>query len=323
MKNYRRMLGYALTVVILFFLVRTLYSSWAQVIQSGFKFTLNAPLVAVSLVLLVIARAFAVEAWRRILIALGEYVGFTFAMRVWFLSNLARYVPGNIWQVAAMMAMVEEKGVSKTNALLSQVIYTSIALSMAGLFGLEFIFERTELLAGIPELARMPYVQYAPLLGAIAFIALIAVFSAPHSYRLIVSVARRITKRQLVAPDHTLVRGVVPPLLSMAMWLVNGIAFFLFVASITQTPPSQLVSFIAINAGAYFIGYVTFITPSGLGFREAALAIMLGVFFPVPVAVAISLAARVWSTIGELLGVIFVSSAPERVVAQWREGKAR
>ncbi len=322
MKNYRRLLGYLLTIIILFFLARTLYTSWAQVVESGFTFTFNAPLVAVSLALLVIARAFAVEAWRRILIALGDNIGFTFAMRVWFLSNLARYVPGNIWQVAAMMAMVEEKGVSKTNALLSQIIYTSIALSIAGLFGLEFVFGRTEILSGIMNVAQVPFAQYAPVIGAIAFFALIIAFSAPHSYRLIVAIAGRVTRRQLAAPDHSLARGVVPPLFSTTMWIVNGIALYLFIASITETDLSQLTAYIAINAGAYFIGYVSFITPSGLGFREAALAIMLSVFFPVPVAVAISLAARVWSTVGELLGVVAIWGVPSREKFI-RAGKAR
>jgi hypothetical protein len=117
-------------------------------------------------------------------------------------------VPGNIWQVAAMMALVEEKGVSKTNALLSQIIYTSIALSIAGLFGLEFVFDRTEILSGIMDVARLPFAQNAPMIGALAFIALIAVFSAPQSYRLIVAAAARLSRRSLAARPY-LRRGIV------------------------------------------------------------------------------------------------------------------
>jgi uncharacterized membrane protein YbhN (UPF0104 family) len=61
-----------------------------------------------------------------------------------------------------------------------------------------------------------------------------------------------------------------------------------------------------MNAGAYWIGYVSFVTPSGLGFREGALAWMLAGFFPAPVAVALSLVTRLWTTAGELLGVTLV-----------------
>jgi uncharacterized membrane protein YbhN (UPF0104 family) len=95
------------------------------------------------------------------------------------------------------------------------------------------------------------------------------------------------------------------------MWLTNGLAFYLFVSSTTEISPAQLPAFIAMNAGAYWIGYVSLITPSGLGFREGALAWMLSSFFPAPVAVALSLVTRLWSTAGELLGVVLVWVVPE------------
>ena len=322
MKNYRRLIGYLITLLILFFLGRTLYTSWSQVVESGFQFNFNAPLLIVSLVLLVVARGFAVEAWRRILIALGEYITFTIGMRVWFISNLARYIPGNVWQVAAMITLVEEKGVGKTNALISQIIYTAIALAIAGLIGLGFVFAQPQILNGIVNIAQLPYVQAAPWVGGAACIALVAVFSAPHSYRLIVNLASRITHRELTAPDHSFARGLIPPLYSIAMWVTNGLAFYLFVASITPVAPAQLSAFIAMNAAAYWIGYVSFITPSGLGFREAALALMLAIFFPTPVAIALSLVTRLWSTAGELLGVVTIWGLPSRKMLA-REDDAR
>jgi len=310
MKNTKRILGYLMTPLILCFLARTLYTTWSQVVENGFLFTFNTPLLAVSLVLLVVARGFAVEAWRRILIALGEQLGFTCGMRVWVLSNLTRYIPGNNWQVTTMIAMIQDKGVSKTNALLSQIIYTAIALSIAGLVGLSFLLDRPEIFRGGVAIAPLPFMPYVPPVGAMSCIALIAIFSTPHSYRRLIALTARITHRNLSAPDHTWARGIVPPLFSSAMWLTNGIAFYLFLTSVTAANPVPLATSIAINAGAYFIGYVSFIAPSGLGFREAALALMLGVFLPVPVAVVLALAARLWSTAGELLGVATIWSIP-------------
>ncbi|MCI0475472.1 MAG: hypothetical protein L0Y55_04440, partial [Anaerolineales bacterium] len=167
MKNYRRILGYALTLVILFFLIRTLYATWSQVANSGFEFSFDGTLLLASLALLVVARAFAVEAWRRIVISLGDYFDFAFGARVWFLSNLTRYVPGNIWQVATMMVMVGERGVSKTNALLSQVIYTALALAIAGLFGVMFILVRPDLFSAIvPSFIAAS----APIIAALALV---------------------------------------------------------------------------------------------------------------------------------------------------------
>ncbi len=308
-KELRRVAGFVLALAILFFLGQLLYRTWGDLSKSGFKFEFDLPWLVVSLALLVIARAFAVEAWRRILISLGERFSFAFGARVWFLSNLTRYVPGNIWQVATMMVMVEQKGVSKTNALLSQVIYTAIALAMAGLLGVMLILVRPEILNGALPVS---VAASAPLAAALAFIALIVFFALPPVNRLIVTLTARVTRREIAAPAPTFARGIVPPVFSLAKWLVEGLAFYLFVDSITPTPLAQLPAFIAMNAGAYWIGYASFITPSGLGFREGALAFMLASFFPAPVAVALSLVTRLWSTAGEILGAVLAVNIGEK-----------
>ncbi|MBI4674887.1 MAG: hypothetical protein HY741_24870, partial [Chloroflexi bacterium] len=98
-------------------------------------------------------------------------------------------------------------------------------------------------------------------------------------------------------------QGLAPPLFSFTMWTLNGFAFWLFVRSITEISIAAIPAFIGMNAAAYFIGYASFITPSGLGFREASLAFFLNAFFPAPIAVSIAFLTRLWSIGGELLGV--------------------
>lgn len=302
-QKIKRTVGVILALAVIVFLVRLLLQTWNDLAATGFQFQFDLPRLIVSLMLLVVARGFAVEAWRRILISLGEYFPFGFGARVWFLSNLTRYVPGNIWQVATMMVMVEQRGVSKTNALLSQVSYTALALAIAGLLGLLFIVIRPDALAGLldPSIAG-----FAPFIAGVGFALLIIIFALPITHRLIVAITARIMRHEINVPTPTFARGLVPPIFSLLMWLTNGIAFYLFTSSITPTPVEQLPAFIAMNAGAYWIGYVSFITPSGLGFREGALAWMLSNFFPAPFAIALSLVARFWTTAGELLGVSLV-----------------
>jgi uncharacterized membrane protein YbhN (UPF0104 family) len=288
MKNIRRYLGYALTLIILAFLAQTVYSSWSQVAASGFTFAFNAPLVALALVLLIVGRMGAVEAWRTVLAALGARVGFRVAYRLWIYSNLARYIPGNIWQVAAMAVLAEEHGVSKTNVVLSQAIYTSIALAICGLFGLTLL----------------PLGANYLILVLIIFVATIILFALPPVFRLVVYLAARVMKKEPHDPSLTFWRGLTPSLYSALMWTINGIALFCFLAAITnQVTIANLPALIAMNSAAYWLGYVSFITPSGLGIREGALALMLATIFPAPVAAALALIVRLWSTAAELLSV--------------------
>ncbi|MBM3129391.1 MAG: hypothetical protein FJ009_12295 [Chloroflexi bacterium] len=302
-RSLKRILGYALAIGVLFFLGRVLVQTWDQVAASDFRFEFDALPLAVSLGLLFIARVFAVEAWRRILLSLGERMDLGFGVRAWFLSNLTRYIPGNIWQVATLMVMLNARGISKTNTLLSQAIYTALALTIAGIIGAFFLVVRPDLVSawGAPTLGA-----FAPLLAALAFALVVVVFALPATNRWIVALTARVLRRELAAPAPSFARGLAPPLFSTLMWVANGVAFFLFIVSLTPLAPEHLPAFIAINAGAYWIGYVSFVTPSGLGFREGALALMLATYFPTPIAVALSLAARLWSTLGELLGVVIV-----------------
>ncbi len=292
--TWRRAIGWLLAIAILFFLARTLLSTWNQIAASGFAFQFNFPLLLVSTLLLIPARSFAVEAWRRILRALGNPISLRFALYAWFVSNLARFIPGNVFQLAAMFMLAERAGVSKLNIVLSQTVYAAIALSVAALYGLTLL--------PIPA-------QMIPLV-ALAFLALILLLALPAVFQLMLNVSARVLQSvrrntEITTPrvTTTFLQNLIPPLCSVTMWTLNGIAFWLFVRSMTEISIDALPAFIGMNAGAYFIGYVSFITPSGLGFREASLAFFLGAFFPAPVAVAIAFLARLWSIAGEFLGV--------------------
>ncbi len=292
--TWRRAIGWLLALAILFFLVRTLWSSWGQVVQSGITFHFDVPLLLVSVFLLVPGRSFAVEAWRRILRALGNSIPFRFAIYAWFVSNLARFIPGNVFQLAAMMALTERAGVSKINIVLSQAVYAVMALSVAALYGLTLL----------------PLPPESISLIGIAFGALIILLALPAMFRLMLRISAQLLRMvrrsaEITTPRVTTTfwQNLVPPLFSVMMWTINGFAFWLFVRSITPISLAQLPAYIGMNAAAYFIGYASFITPSGLGFREASLAFFLGAFFPAPVAVAIAFLARLWSIAGELLGV--------------------
>ena len=49
--------------------------------------------------------------WRRILIGFGHYLPVAPATRIWSTSELARYLPGVIWQVAGRVYLVKPYGV--------------------------------------------------------------------------------------------------------------------------------------------------------------------------------------------------------------------
>jgi hypothetical protein len=79
----------------------------------------------------------------------------------------------------------------------------------------------------------------------------------------------------------------------------------LLLALWSNTPLIAWPICIGIYALAWDIGFVSFITPSGLGFREGAIVGLFALAFPLPGALAaiIALLSRLVSTIAELLCV--------------------
>lgn len=305
----KRLAGYLLSLVVILFLGRTLLSSWHEVMTSGIQFGIDPLGVAASLVLSLFGALLAVASWRQVVVGLGQQLRLSTALRAWFLSNLMRYVPGNLWQVATMMMIAERAGVSKSVALLSQVIYLLVALSIAGVLGISFLVARPEFLASaaaLTGLSALLYLPAAPIIGLLGLCALVGVVSVPSFYRLVLTLTTRVIGREITASVPSVTRGLLPPLLSVLAWVTNGIAFFVFVSALAEVPPRWVLPMVLINAGAYFVGYVSFVAPSGLGFREGALALMLSAYFPTAVAVALALVTRLWAICGELLGAAAV-----------------
>jgi uncharacterized membrane protein YbhN (UPF0104 family) len=93
-------------------------------------------------------------------------------------------------------------------------------------------------------------------------------------------------------------------------WVVAGLGFYLIVLALWPEPFSAtaFIMCAGIFAIGWDIGFLSFITPSGLGFREVAIAGLLGVglagLVPVaPVALVIALVTRLLGTAAELVCV--------------------
>jgi hypothetical protein len=84
-------------------------------------------------------------------------------------------------------------------------------------------------------------------------------------------------------------------------WVINGIAYYLLINSLTPSPLSQLPMVVGAFTIAWVVGFLALFAPAGLGVVEGTLTFLLGFFFPVPVATVVALFARLIRTIAELI----------------------
>ena len=88
----------------------------------------------------------------------------------------------------------------------------------------------------------------------------------------------------------------------LVVWLAMGLSFAALARAVTPYPLDVVPYLVASWAAAYVIGYLSLLTPSGLGVREGILALLLTEVFAAPLPTVIAIVARLWMVLAELLG---------------------
>jgi hypothetical protein len=96
--------------------------------------------------------------------------------------------------------------------------------------------------------------------------------------------------------------------LYFVVWLWQGIGFFLLIRSFYEIEIAQWPFFWGIYTLAWMVGFLSLLTPGGLGVREGIMTFFLSLYMPVSMAIIVALLARVWNTIAEL--AFFSISSP-------------
>ena len=209
----------------------------------------------------------------------------TDAITVFMIGNLGRYVPGKIWQIAALGALARERGVSVTSATAAAVLGQGAGLAAAMLIGL----------GAVSSLAADNLLLWV-ILGAVLTGTLLGL--SPLIFNRICRLWFRIAKADL---SETLTNrdGARWVLLSLGSWCIYSGAFWAF--SVGLGFDLELISSASAFAAAYVLGYLAFFAPAGLGIREGILITLLSSSVGIAPATALAAAARLWITIVELI----------------------
>jgi hypothetical protein len=228
-----------------------------------------------------------IETWRQIVVAWGGKLSWPAAARIWFISNLGRYVPGKVWQIGAMGALAQEAGVSSVAAVGSALVVNLVNL-LAGL--LVVLVAGSRLLVG-----------YGPALGMALVVFCVLVLGSPWLLPPLARLANRVTGRNIPIP-------AIPPLAiifavagcSLA-WNLYGLAFHDLTVAIFGGAAGRPSYYTAVFTLSYLIGYIVLFAPGGLGVRETSLITLLAAagLETGAQAAMLAIASRLWLTVVE------------------------
>jgi uncharacterized membrane protein YbhN (UPF0104 family) len=228
--------------------------------------------------------------WRALLAGAGHRLPIGAAQRVFFLSQIGKYVPGSVWPIVAQADLGREHRVPAAR---------SVAVGMLTLL--------VSCGAGVcVAAATLPFVApdasgrywYVLLLVPIVIAAL-----HPAVLRFGMRLASRVTRRDLgtvTLPVPAIARAFGWAALA---WFVFGAHIALVVAPLVSLTGGVLLLTIGAYALARLVGFVIVFLPAGLGGREATLAALLagGTALGVNAAVSVAVMSRVLLTIVDLV----------------------
>jgi hypothetical protein len=207
--------------------------------------------------------------------------------RVWTNTMLSRYLPGNIWHIVGRVAFAGRLGVAPAQVVASATVEQLLTLMGAlAVFGLS-----------LPFWGAGPDARAWLLLLVPAGLALLH----PRAFGAAIDAVARALRRPELRWPYAYGEMVLVAAVATAANLVAGLALLVVVAAMAPVDGPQAAFVVGAAGLAWAVGYLSLLTPSGLGVREAALAALLVQVFPLPVAVVGSLVFRLALTLGEIL----------------------
>ena len=223
-------------------------------------------------------------AWPTILRSSGIMINWKVALSIGVAAQFGKYLPGNIAHYLGRAAIAKNYSISLTDSTRSTLLEFVSALLAAGLISLVAILAMPKLYMDIitPLPALLSGLPYEAGLAALILM-------------LLAGFAVVLTKADGQKPSNRFRLTAVAWLIGS--FLLAGCSLFLVLIAFNINAPSNIISIIFIYALAWLGGFLVPGAPAGIGVREVILLALLTPYCGPLVAIIVSLAHRLLSTI--------------------------
>lgn len=292
----KKKLGYLAQAVIVglifFFLIRNLSGNWEVVSEDLSRF--HVWWLVPTTIFLCLAFLMLVETWRLVLKGTGASLSFSAACKVYFGSNMGKYLPGKIWQILGMVYLAEKRGISRVRSFTSSVVSQFFGVFSGLLVGMAFL---------VPA-GRTTFLGSAIWFWAVLvlFVIICGVFlSQPALLQRVMNRLLLLLHKEPVEFRFDSSGLLLYILLYGVSWILFGVAFFFFSMGAVNPEIDFLWPATAGFSIATVCGFLAIIVPGGLGVREGILVLLLSGFLPSHLATLLALSYRLWFTVVEVI----------------------
>jgi glycosyltransferase 2 family protein len=274
-------------LAIFFFLVWGFYQGIQK--TRDIKWSFEYPFLFLSIFFLVLALISQAWIWKVNLNIIGTNKSFKHIFKLFYLANMAGYLPGKIWSVLGVVHLAKKADIPQTSAVLCTMV-TLITCFLAGL-----LFSAATLIG----LSAYGHGTSLGWIGVSLVFSLIILH--PYVYNRILSLVAKFTGEKNVKAEFPLDGIVKSTLFYVVVWFFHGLSFSFLVLSLGDFTFRWFLYCLGVMPLAYLAGYVVLLSPGGWGVREGAMVLLLKEFMPNYLAIAVSILSRLLSTILEVV----------------------
>lgn len=234
-------------------------------------------------------------AWWLTLRRLDSPLPFAKACYIWFISEFSRYIPGNVWSFVGRVYLCDKEKISKRMASLSLLLEIFYLVGASLALGLVFFFTGSTTLQ-------------LPLWSLIIILPIVITIINPKILGRLIDALFFKWKKDHIKFSLNFSQSIFIFLLYIAAWLAYGFASYLIADAFVDLHHVSTLWLTCSFVLAWAIGYLSFLTPMGLGVREAAIVGILKNVISSTLASLVALTTRIFMIIAELtaLGLIFL-----------------
>jgi glycosyltransferase 2 family protein len=289
------LIGWPLAVVAIIFLVKLFLPQFSS-IQSRIN-NVNVFLFVSSIILFLIFHFLRSFVWKKIMEYKGHKIPLMENAYLWEVSEFKRYIPGNVWSFLSRITLFGDRGIDKKAigvALVDEIQLIVISESIISLFSLPFILS-----SGSAQLLNtMKVILFASIAGLFIFSVALAIIYKKRGHKNFVA--------NLFLPGYTFRQKFILLIIYTIDFAIFGIANLLVCLSIFSFDPKLYLELSAFFTFALLVGFLSFVTPTGLGVREGVITLGLSSITSVSIAGFLSIFSRIILIISEAIFLLIV-----------------
>ncbi len=300
-RGFKRRVQLFCAALLIFFVIRYLNSQWEQVRQT--PVVIDWGLLAVAQFGMTLGLGMLPWGSWLALKYLGHVRPAAEVWRIFFISNLAKYLPGSVWALPGRAFLYQRSGVPAGKSIAAVfwevllMIMTTSALALLSIPLIAHYVDARVLAVGI-------------LLGVIGTIGGGFLLHSPAFRRWLPAAIQvrffRPDIGQMALSVSQIAKMILAYLLS---WSVIGLSFAAMMASLSPNlSVLRWAELAGLYCGTWLIGFLAFFAPGGIGVRDVLIALGLSVFLGDPLPLVAAVIARIMWTLAEISGVILTLS---------------